>query len=249
MAKGVDLEKRTILITGAGRGIGYAIATKLAEQNYNLVLVDINADDLENAVKTLPGDGKFIPFTCDVSDYSQVETVVAKAIEEMGPIYGLVNNAGITRDGLLLRMKPEDWDLVLRVNLTGTFNFTKLVSANMIRQKIGRIVNIASVIGLTGNAGQANYAASKAGVIALTKSVAKELGGRAVTCNAIAPGFIATDMTDKLPEQVRESMLKSIPLKKFGQSEDIAAVVSFLMSEDAAYITGQTLTVDGGMVT
>jgi len=139
--------------------------------------------------------------------------------------------------------------LVLRVNLTGTFNFTKLVSANMIRQKIGRIVNIASVIGLTGNAGQANYAASKAGVIALTKSVAKELGGRAVTCNAIAPGFISTDMTDKLPEQVRESMLKSIPLKKFGQSEDIAAVVSFLMSEDAAYMTGQTLTVDGGMVT
>nr|MBC8426248.1 3-oxoacyl-ACP reductase FabG [bacterium] len=195
------------------------------------------------------GDGKYVPISGNVADWDSVQNMVKEATEALGPIYGVVNNAGITRDGLLVRMQPEAWQQVLDVNLTGTFYFTKAVSPLMMRQKIGRIVNIASVIGLSGNAGQANYAASKAGVIAMTKSVAKELGGRAITCNAVAPGFIATDMTHDLPEQVKKDMLKSIPLKRLGAAEDVAAAVAFLLSEDAAYITGQTIVVDGGMVT
>jgi 3-oxoacyl-[acyl-carrier protein] reductase len=238
-----------VIITGGARGIGFSIASKLADQGYALCLVDIMQDVLEEAIAKLPAGGKYLGLTGDVSDWDSVQKLVARADEEMGPIYGMVNNAGITRDNLIMRMSAETWKQVIEVNLNGTFYFTKAVTPLMMRQKIGRIVNIASVIGISGNAGQSNYAASKAGVIALTKSVAKEIGGRSITVNAIAPGFIATDMTDNLPEQVKKDMLSAIPLKRLGSSDDIANAVSFLMSEDAAYITGQTLVVDGGMVT
>ena len=212
------MSKGTVIVTGGGRGIGFAIAQKLAEQGYGLCLVDIMAEILEEAKASLPGGTECMTLVGDVSDWDSVEEMVKTADQEMGPIYGLVNNAGITRDGLIMRMSPESWRQVIDVNLNGTFYFTKAVAPLMMRQKIGRIVNIASVVGISGNAGQANYAASKAGVIAMTKSVAKELGGRSITANAIAPGFIATEMTDKLPEQVKADWLKSIPLKRLGTS-------------------------------
>jgi len=243
------MSNKAVIITGAGRGIGLSIAKALALRGYDLALVDIAEETVREAAASIEGDGKYVPISGNVADWESVQAMVKESTEALGPIYGVVNNAGITRDGLLVRMQPEAWQQVLDVNLTGTFYFTKAVSPLMMRQKIGRIVNIASVIGLSGNAGQANYAASKAGVIAMTKSVAKELGGRAITCNAIAPGFIATDMTHDLPEQVKKDMLKSIPLKRLGSADDVAATVAFLMSEDAAYITGQTIVVDGGMVT
>ncbi|MBC8426260.1 3-oxoacyl-[acyl-carrier-protein] reductase [bacterium] len=243
------MNDKAVIITGAGRGIGLSIARTLADRGYDLALVDIMEETVAEAAASLPGSGKYLALAGNVADWDSVQAMVEKAAAELGPVYGVVNNAGITRDGLLLRMQPEAWQQVLDVNLTGTFYFTKAVAPLMMRQKIGRIVNIASVIGLSGNAGQANYAASKAGVIAMTKSVAKELGGRAITCNAVAPGFIATDMTHDLPEQVKADMLKAIPLKRLGAAEDVAAAVAFLLSEDAAYITGQTIVVDGGMVT
>ncbi len=243
------MSDKTVIITGGGRGIGLAIARVLATRGYDLALVDIMEDTVKEAAASLEGDGRHIGLAGNVADWDAVQAMVTEIDETLGPIYGVVNNAGITRDGLLLRMQPEAWQQVLDVNLTGTFYFTKAVAPLMMRQKIGRIVNIASVIGLSGNAGQANYAASKAGVIAMTKSVAKELGGRAITCNAVAPGFIATDMTHDLPEQVKADMLKAIPLKRLGAAEDVAAAVAYLLSEDAAYVTGQTLVVDGGMVT
>jgi len=243
------MSRGCVIITGGARGIGFAIARKLAAQDYALCLVDIMQDALEEAIAELPVGGRYLALAGDVSDWDSVQQIVKSADETLGPIYGLVNNAGITRDNLVMRMSPESWRQVIEVNLNGTFYFTKAVSPLMMRQKIGRIVNIASVIGISGNAGQANYAASKAGVIAMTKSVARELGGRAITANAIAPGFIATDMTEKLPEQVKKDMLSAIPLKRLGSSDDIANTVAFLLSEDAAYITGQTLVVDGGMVT
>lgn len=245
--EGNTMGDKAVIITGAGRGIGLAIAETLAEAGYDLALVDIVEDAVKAAAESLPGDGRYLPLTANVADWDSVQSTVAKAAEELGNVYGMINNAGITRDALLVRMQPEAWQQVLDVNLTGTFYFTKAVSPLMMRQKIGRIVNIASVIGLLGNAGQANYAASKAGVIAMTKSVARELGGRAVTCNAIAPGFIATDMTEGLPEQVKKQMLGQVPLKKFGGPVDVANTVKFLLSQDAAYITGQTIAVDGGM--
>ena len=238
---------KTVIITCAGRGIGFAIATKLAEAGYDLALIDIMEETVKEAAASLPGDGRYLPLVANVSDWDSVQAAVKTAAEELGNVYGMVNNAGITRDALLVRMQPEAWQQVLDVNLTGTFYFTKAVAPLMMRQKIGRIVNIASVIGLVGNAGQANYAASKAGVIAMTKSVARELGGRAITCNAIAPGFIATEMTDGLPDQVKQQMMAQVPLKKFGGPDDVANAVKFLLSQDAAYITGQTITVDGGM--
>jgi 3-oxoacyl-[acyl-carrier protein] reductase len=243
------MSDRNVIVTGAARGIGFAIAQRLASEGYSIALIDLLEEAVVEAAGRLEGAGTFVPIAGNVADWEQVEAMVARADEALGGIYGVVNNAGITRDGLLLRMKPEQWQSVLDVNLTGTFYFTKAVAPLMMRRKIGRIVNIASVIGLSGNAGQANYAASKAGVIALTKSVAKELGGRAITANAVAPGFIATDMTHELPEQVKADMLRSIPLKRLGAADDVAAAVAFLLSKDAAYITGQTLVVDGGMVT
>ncbi len=241
------MSKGAVIVTGAGRGIGLAIAKVLAADGYDLALVDIDADTVKAAAAGLTGGGTYAAHAADIADYENVSRITDAVNEQFGGIYGLVNNAGITRDTLIVRMKPEDWQLVLNVNLTGTFNFTRAVAPLMMRQRSGRMVNISSVIGMTGNAGQANYAASKAGVIALTKSVAKELGGRSVTANAIAPGFIATDMTDGLPDKVKADMLAAIPLKRLGQAEDVAELARFLLSPEASYITGQVLVCDGGM--
>jgi len=242
------MDNGAVIVTGASRGIGRAIAEELAAAGYELALVARSADKLDELVSQLSGSTKCRAYPGDISDWDQVQEIVKAAHQEFGALYGLVNNAGTTKDGLLVRMSPANWQLPLTVNLNGTFYFTRAVATIMMRQRLGRIVNISSVIGLTGNAGQANYAASKAGIIALTKSVAKELGSRGVTSNAIAPGFIATDMTMDLPEKVRNDMLAQIPLKRFGEGKDIAGVVKFLLSADAAYITGQTLVVDGGMI-
>ena len=243
------MSNRIVIVTGASRGIGAAIARRLSADGCDLALVARSAEALAEVAASLPGPGRSLVLPLDVTGYAAVEAAVARVQNELGPVYGLVNNAGITRDALLVRMSEAAWREVLEVNLTGTFYFTKAVTPFMMRQKIGRIVNITSVIGLTGNAGQANYAASKAAIVAFTKSVARELGGRAITCNAVAPGFIETDMTAGLPDAVRAGMLGNIPLKRFGQGEDVAGAVAFLLSQDAAYVTGQTLVVDGGMVT
>ncbi|MGD9547993.1 MAG: 3-oxoacyl-[acyl-carrier-protein] reductase [Candidatus Krumholzibacteriia bacterium] len=236
----------TVIVTGASRGIGEAIARDLAAAGYNLALVARGGEALAALAAELGAACRAYP--CDISRWDEVERTVAAVNADFGSIYGLVNNAGMTRDGLLMRMSPEQWQAPLDVNLNGTFFFTRAVTPLMMRARQGRLINISSVIGLTGNAGQANYAASKAGIIALTKSVAKELGGRNVTCNAVAPGFIATDMTADLPEKVKTAMLEQIPLKRFGEGRDVAGVVRFLLSPEASYITGQTLVVDGGMV-
>ena len=242
------MDGKCVIVTGGGRGIGLNIAQQLATQGYDLVVVDVDEDAVKVSAAGLEGTGKFVGVGGDVRDFEAVNDLVTKVNDDFGNIYGVINNAGVTRDGLFVRMSEENWKFVLDVNLTGTFNFTRAVAPIMMRQREGRIVNIASVIGLSGNAGQANYAASKAGVIALTKSVAKELGGRSVTANAIAPGFIATDMTANLSDKVKADMLSQIPLKRLGEGKDVAGVVKFLLSPEAAYITGQTLVVDGGMI-
>jgi len=237
-----------VIVTGANRGIGKGIAKNLVEAGFPVAMVGRSLEKLEEVRKELPSGADVSCYAADVADWDQVQAAVAAIQEDFPSIHGMVNNAGITRDTLLVRMSPEDWQAVLDVNLTGTFLFTRAVSPIMMRQRSGRIVNISSVIGLIGNAGQANYAASKAGIVAMTKSVARELGGRGVTCNAIAPGFIETDMTADLGDKVRADMLSRIPLKRLGQVEDLAGAVRFLLSADAAWITGQTLVVDGGMV-
>lgn len=241
------MANRTALITGASRGIGLAIAARLAADGWNLALVARDEARLREGLASLPAGTRAAIWACDVADGEQVAQVVAAAVAEFGGIQALINNAGVTADALIVRMSTAQWQRVLDVNLTGTFNFTKAVAPLMMRQRQGRIVNITSVIGLSGNAGQANYAASKAGIIALTKSVARELAGRQVTANAVAPGFITTDMTAGLNEQIRAEMLRSIPLKRFGEGADVAGVVAFLLSPDAAYVTGQTIVCDGGM--
>ncbi len=241
------MAKGTALVTGASRGIGLAIARRLAADGWNLALVARDEARLREGLATLPEGTRAMTWACDVADGEQVERVVAAAAAELGGIQALINNAGVTADALIMRMSAAQWRQVIDINLTGTFNFTKAVAPLMMRQRQGRIVNITSVIGLSGNAGQANYAASKAGIIALTKSVARELAGRQVTANAVAPGFISTDMTAGLSEQIRAEMLRSIPLKRFGEGEDVAGVVAFLLSPDAAYVTGQTIVCDGGM--
>jgi len=242
------MDKAAVIVTGASRGIGAAIARELSVAGYELALVARSADVLGDLAAELDGESACVAYPGDISSWDDAQRIVTEVHERFGAVYGLVNNAGVTRDGLLMRMSPENWQVPIDVNLNGTFYFTRAVSPIMMRQRLGRIVNITSVIGLTGNAGQANYAASKAGIIALTKSVAKELGGRGVTSNAVAPGFISTDMTVDLPEKVRAEMLSRIPLKRFGEGKDVAGVVKFLLSPEAAYVTGQTLVVDGGMI-
>ncbi len=241
-------EGRVAIVTGASQGIGETVARELAAEGSTVVLVDIQKDKLEAVARSIvEAGGRAEARDADVGDTAAVDRVVAAAAAAHGRIDHLVNNAGITRDTLLMRMKEEDWDAVLRVNLKGTFNFSRAVLRTMIAARYGRIVNIASVAGQMGNAGQANYAASKAGVIAFAKSLAREVGSRGITVNAVAPGFIATAMTGALPEDVRQAYLEIIPLKKFGLPIDVANAVKFLLSDDAAYITGQVVSVNGGL--
>jgi 3-oxoacyl-[acyl-carrier protein] reductase len=244
------LEGKNALVTGAGQGIGRAISLTFANEGANVAVCDVNETAAQETVAEIRKVGRKSEFyKADVSNPQEVKEVVDKVLDNFSTIDILVNNAGITRDTLLIRMEEKDWDLVLNVNLKGTFNFTKAVSRSMMKQRSGKIVNIASVIGLIGNAGQANYAASKAGVIALTKSVAKELASRGITANAVAPGFIQTAMTDKLPEEIKQAMLKQIPVGEFGSPQDVANVVLFLSSDMARYVNGQVVQVCGGLVT
>jgi 3-oxoacyl-[acyl-carrier protein] reductase len=241
-------EGRVSIVTGASQGIGEAIARDLAAEGATVILADVQRDKLEAVAGAIAGaGGRAEAREVDVTDAAAVERTVAAVVAAHARVDHLVNNAGITRDGLLMRMKEEDWDAVLRVNLKGTFNFSKAVLRTMVAARYGRIVNIASVAGLMGNAGQTNYAASKAGVIAFARSLAREVGARGITVNAVAPGFIATAMTDSLPEEVKAAYLEIIPLKKFGLPKDVASAVKFLLSEEASYITGQVVSVNGGM--
>jgi 3-oxoacyl-[acyl-carrier protein] reductase len=246
----MDLVKgKVAIVTGAARGIGRMIALRLAEEGADVAFTDLNRDEnmesLEKELTALGVKGK--GFVSDASDFEQSQQVADQVVEEFGKIDILVNNAGITRDTLLMRMDEEMWDLVIRVNLKSVFNFTKAVQRYMLKARSGSIINMSSVVGVNGNAGQGNYAASKAGILGFTKSMAKEMGSRSVRCNAIAPGFIITDMTDKLPDNVKEEWIKTIPLKRGGLPEDVANVTLFLASDLSSYMTGQTLQVCGGM--
>ncbi len=243
------LDGKTALVTGAARGIGRAIAEELARNGANLALCDLQAEWLAETAASVEALGaKVACISVDVSNGEAVTKAVASVIETFGSIDVLINNAGITKDGLMMRMSEADWDAVLSVNLKGTFLFTKAVSRPMMKQRSGAIVNIASIIGLIGNAGQCNYAASKAGVIALTKSTAKELAARNIRVNAVAPGFIKSKMTEVLSEDVKLKMLDQIPMKRFGEPGDVARTVLFLATEASSYMTGQVLTISGGMV-
>ena len=243
------LENKIALVTGAARGIGQAIALQLAADGADLALCDVKAEWLEDTAAKVKALGRRAEsYAMDVANGAAVGEAVAKVLADFGRIDVLVNNAGITRDTLLIRMSEEDWDAVLDVNLKGAFLVTKAVVKFMMKQRSGAIVNIASVVGIMGNAGQANYTASKAGLIALTKTTAKEMGSRNIRVNAVAPGFIHTAMTDKLSEPVKDAMLKMVPLGRLGEPEDVAKAVAFLASDNAAYVNGQTLAVCGGMV-
>jgi 3-oxoacyl-[acyl-carrier protein] reductase len=241
---------RVALITGAARGIGQTIALALAQPDLRLYINDVappeDAAETIREVEARGAKGSYLQF--NVADLAQVEQAVEGIIKESGRLDILVNNAGITRDQLLVRMKEEDWDQVLAVNLKGAFNCLKSAAKPMIKQRFGRIVNISSIVGIMGNAGQANYVASKAGLVGLTKSAARELASRNITVNAVAPGFIETAMTQNLPEKTREAMLAQIPLNRFGSPEEVAHAVAFLVSDQAAYITGQVMHVNGGML-
>jgi 3-oxoacyl-[acyl-carrier protein] reductase len=246
----MKLEGKKALVTGASRGIGREIALELAAQGADVAVnyagSEAKAMEVVDAIKAMGRNA--IAIQCDVSNSESVTNMVKKVIEEFGALDILVNNAGITRDNLLMRMKEEEWDDVINTNLKGVFLCTKAVTRQMMKQRYGRIINVASIVGVSGNPGQANYVAAKAGVIGLTKTTAKELAARNITVNAVAPGFITTDMTDKLTEDVKQAMLSQIPLARFGEPKDIAKVVTFLASDDSSYMTGQTLHIDGGMV-
>jgi len=243
------LTGKVALVTGGGRGIGRAIVLELAGQGADVVVSDIDPVIAEQTAAEVRNLGvRSLALKADVSKADDVEAMVRKSIEAMGKIDILVNNAGITRDTLLMRMEEKDWDLVLDINLKGAFLCTKAVSRPMMKQRSGKIVNIASVVGLTGNAGQSNYAASKAGLIGFTKSVAKELASRNIQANAVAPGFIETEMTAHLPQEARDAFLVQIPAKRPGTAQDVARVVAFLSSPASDYVTGQVIPVDGGMV-
>lgn len=242
------MERKTAFISGASRGIGEAIAITLSKE-YNVIINYAHSEEgARAALAQCDPEGHHKMIQCDISNGEQVKAMLEEIVKEYGHLDVVVNNAGITKDNLLLRMSDADFDDVIRVNLKGTYNCIRHVARIMMKQKSGAIVNMASVVGLCGNMGQANYAASKGGVIALTKSCAKELASRGIRVNAVAPGFIATAMTDKLADSVKESALASIPMKKFGAVQDVANVVKFLCSEDSTYITGQVIAVDGGMV-
>jgi 3-oxoacyl-[acyl-carrier protein] reductase len=240
---------KAAIVTGGARGIGKQIAATLAQSGADIVLVDVlPLEEIAAAAKEMEAHGtRTIALQADVANLDQMSAVAEKTVETFDNIHILINNAGITRDSLALRMTLEDWDQVIRVNLRGTFVATKAVVRHMIKRRAGRIVNVASIVGVIGNAGQANYAASKAGIIGLTKSMARELAPRNITVNAVAPGFIATAMTDQLGNDVKAQMLAEIPLKRFGTVEDVSRAVRFLCSEDAAYITGHVLHITGGM--
>jgi len=246
----MNLREKVALVTGGAQGIGEAIARELAAKGADLALADVNLEKVEATAKALTEQTgrQVLPLQMDVAKFTEVEEGIKKIIDKYGHLDILVNNAGVTRDGLIMRMNEADWDLVLAINLKGTFNCIKAASRPMMKQRFGRIINIASVVGLMGNAGQANYSASKAGVIGLTKTAAKELATRHITVNAIAPGFIKTKMTEVLSDEVKENLKKLIPLGSLGEAEDVAWAVTFFASEEAAYITGQVLAVDGGMV-
>lgn len=241
---------KVALITGSSRGIGKQIAIKLAKNGYNIVVNYVNKnEEVEKTIEELKQFGvEVLEAQGDISNYEQSEKIVNLVIEKFGQIDVLVNNAGVTKDMLIMRMKKEDFTKVIDVNLVGTFNITKNVIPHMMKKRTGRIINISSVVGISGNAGQCNYAASKAGIIGFTKSLAKELASRNILVNAVAPGFIETNMTDVLQENVKEEIKKQIPLKRIGKAEDVANAVYFLTSEESSYITGQVLQVDGGML-
>jgi len=243
------LKGKVALITGGARGIGQAIAMTFAREGADIVVADVNLEIAQKTASEIEGLGrKALALEMDVTKYELVEEGINKILDKMGKVDILVNNAGITKDNLVLRMSQAEWDAVINVNLKGTFNCIKAVSRPMVKQRSGRIISIASIIGLMGNPGQANYAASKAGIIALTKTIAKELASRNINANAVAPGFIQTEMTAKLPEDIKKKMLEAIPLAKLGTPQDVANVCLFLASDESSYITGQTITIDGGMV-
>jgi len=246
----MKFENQVAIVTGAGRGIGHAIAVRLASEGARVACV---SRSVENAKRTadelnIARADSAKPYSVDVANHLDVQTIGAEILEDFGKVDILVNNAGVTRDGLSMRMSLEDWDIVINTNLRGAFNFVQAVQRSMVKQRSGRIINISSVIGLIGNAGQTNYAASKAGLIGFTKSLARELASRNITVNAVAPGFIVTDMTGRLSEEIQKSITSRIPLSRVGEPLDVANVVAFLASGEASYITGQTICVDGGIV-
>lgn len=251
-----NLEGKVAIVTGAARGIGAAIAKRLAADGAAVAVCDLNAEWCEETVKGIEAaGGKAKGYGVNVAVSAEVDECVKSVIADLGGVHIMVNNAGITKDGLLMRMSDDDWDAVINVNLKGTFLFTRAVSRPMMKNKAadgslagGSIINIASVVGIMGNAGQANYTASKGGVISLTKTTAKELGSRNIRCNAVAPGFIQSKMTDVLPDDVRKAYMDTIPLKRFGTVEDIAKAVTWLAGDESAYVTGQIISVNGGMI-
>ena len=244
-----DLSHKTAIVTGASQGIGKTIAIEMAKSGAIVFCLARNKEALDATIKKITENGgKATAFSCDISNNDDFKTIILNIVKEYGSIDILVNNAGITKDNLLMRMSDDQWDDVLNINLKGSFTCTRSVIKHMMKKKFGRIINITSIVGITGNAGQANYAASKSGLIGLTKSIAKEVASRGITANCVAPGWIETSMTDQLSTEVKNKFLSQIPTGKIGQSKDIANTVIFLASDEASYITGQTITVDGGRI-